>query len=103
MIEDPEGTRGWMLVSLLSDRRTAIVKGSEPRMFLIYPEGNFIEAGEDNRHYPGGMLAPAGVLVALSVLLTVVAGPLYALCERAAHDLHERTPYMSSVLTEEAP
>ncbi|WP_210527702.1 proteasome-type protease [Rubellimicrobium arenae] len=23
------------------------VKGSEPRLFLIYPEGNFIEAGED--------------------------------------------------------
>jgi putative proteasome-type protease len=23
------------------------VKGSDPRMFLIYPEGNFIEAGED--------------------------------------------------------
>jgi len=23
------------------------IKGSEPRLFLIYPEGNFIEAGED--------------------------------------------------------
>ncbi len=31
MIEDPEGTQGWMLVSLLSDRRTAIVKPGEPR------------------------------------------------------------------------
>ena len=31
MIEDPEGTRGWMLVSLLSDRRTAIVKQGDPR------------------------------------------------------------------------
>ena len=31
MIEDPDGTRGWMLVSLLSDRRTAIVKPGEPR------------------------------------------------------------------------
>ena len=31
MIEDPEGTRGWMLVSLLSDRRTAIVKNGAPR------------------------------------------------------------------------
>ena len=26
-IEDPDGTRGWMLVSLLSDQRTAIVRG----------------------------------------------------------------------------
>jgi SH3-like domain-containing protein len=31
MIEDHEGTRGWMLVSLLSDRRTAIVKPGDPR------------------------------------------------------------------------
>ena len=31
MIEDPDGTRGWMLVSLLSDRRTAIVKPGAPR------------------------------------------------------------------------
>src|SRR5207253_2793067 len=28
MIEDPGGTRGWMLVSLLSDQRTAIVRGA---------------------------------------------------------------------------
>ena len=31
MIEDPDGTRGWMLVSLLSDRRTAIVRPGRPR------------------------------------------------------------------------
>jgi SH3-like domain-containing protein len=31
MIEDPHGTRGWMLVSLLSDRRTAIVRPGQPR------------------------------------------------------------------------
>jgi multicomponent Na+:H+ antiporter subunit D len=62
-----------------------------------------IEAGEDNRHSPLGMLLPAGALVVASVLLSVVAGPLYALGDRAAGDLHERTPYLSSVLTEEHP
>jgi SH3-like domain-containing protein len=31
LIEDSEGTRGWMLRTMLSDTRTAIVKGSEPR------------------------------------------------------------------------
>ena len=31
MIEDSEGTRGWMLVTLLSDQRTAIVKPGNPR------------------------------------------------------------------------
>jgi len=29
-IEDPDGTQGWMLVSLLSDTRTAIVRGEGP-------------------------------------------------------------------------
>jgi SH3-like domain-containing protein len=31
LIEDPDGTRGWMLVTLLSDRRTAVVRPGEPR------------------------------------------------------------------------
>ncbi|GAA1917809.1 Na+/H+ antiporter subunit D [Nocardioides hwasunensis] len=61
-----------------------------------------IEAGEDNRHSPAGMLVPAAGLVTLSVLLTVVAGPLYGLSERAARDLHQRDTYVSSVLTGEA-
>ena len=38
MIEDPDGTRGWMLVSLLSDRRTAIVKPGQPRSIHARPE-----------------------------------------------------------------
>ena len=31
LIQDPEGDQGWMLVTLLSDRRTAIVKPGQPR------------------------------------------------------------------------
>ena len=31
LIEDPDGVRGWMLVNLLSDRRTAMVKSGQPR------------------------------------------------------------------------
>ena len=31
LIQDPDGAQGWMLVTLLSDRRTAIVKQGEPR------------------------------------------------------------------------
>ncbi len=30
-IQDPDGTTGWMLVNLLSDTRTALVTGAEPR------------------------------------------------------------------------
>ena len=29
-IQDPDGTTGWMLVNLLSDTRTGIVRGAEP-------------------------------------------------------------------------
>ncbi len=31
LIQDPDGEKGWMLVTLLSDRRTAMVKAGEPR------------------------------------------------------------------------
>ncbi len=31
LIQDPDGAKGWMLVTLLSDRRTAIVKKGDPR------------------------------------------------------------------------
>lgn len=37
LIEDPDGTRGWMLVTLLSDRRTAIVKQGAPRPIHAEP------------------------------------------------------------------
>ena len=37
LIEDPDGTKGWMLVSLLSDRRTAIVRPGDPRPLRVAP------------------------------------------------------------------
>ena len=35
LIEDPDGARGWMLATLLSDRRTAIVKPGDPRPIRV--------------------------------------------------------------------
>ena len=37
LIEDPDGARGWMLATLLSDRRAALVKGSDPRPIRLKP------------------------------------------------------------------
>ena len=37
LIEDPDGTRGWMLSALLSDKRTAIVKAGDPRRIQSEP------------------------------------------------------------------
>ena len=39
LIEDSEGTRGWMLRTMLSDRRTALVRGSEARPVHVKAEG----------------------------------------------------------------
>ncbi len=37
LIQDPDGAQGWMLVTLLSDRRTAIVKPGDPRPVRTEP------------------------------------------------------------------
>ena len=37
-IEDPDGTTGWMLVNLLSNTRTAIVRGEAPRAMHERPD-----------------------------------------------------------------
>ena len=37
-IQDPDGTTGWMLVGLLSDTRTAIVRGDGPRPLHERPD-----------------------------------------------------------------
>ena len=37
LIQDQDGAQGWMLVTLLSDRRTVIVKAGEPRAVRTDP------------------------------------------------------------------
>ena len=40
LIEDMDGAKGWMLVTLLSDRRTAVVRSGEPRAIRVEPRDN---------------------------------------------------------------
>jgi multicomponent Na+:H+ antiporter subunit D len=49
---------------------------------------------------PRAMVGAAGALVAFSLVLMVLAGPLYGYTDRAAVDMRARTPYISSVLPE---
>lgn len=37
-VQDHEGATGWMLVNLLSDTRTALVTGNEPRPLHVSPD-----------------------------------------------------------------
>ena len=46
------------------------------------------------------MTAATAALVALGLALTVVAGPLYTLTDRAAADLIARTPYITAVFAQ---
>ena len=55
---------------------------------------------------PRELVGVTSALVAVSVALTVLAGPLYALADRAAVDLLDRRPYLAAVsgtAGEEAP
>ena len=47
---------------------------------------------------PRGMALPTLALVAFSVALTVAAGPIIGVSQRAADELLERTPYIDAVL-----
>jgi SH3-like domain-containing protein len=40
LIQDPDGVQGWMLATLLSDRRTAVVKNGDPRPVTVQPGDN---------------------------------------------------------------
>jgi len=50
------------------------------------------------RRLPRSMVGAAGGLVAMSLALAAVAGPLIAYTDRAARDLRVRTPYIEAVL-----
>jgi len=39
-VQDPDGETGWMLVNLLSDTRTALVRGNEPRPMHEQPNSS---------------------------------------------------------------
>ena len=49
---------------------------------------------------PRGMVGPAAALVAMGLAITIFAGPLYTLTDRAAVDLLGQTSYINAVLTD---
>jgi multicomponent Na+:H+ antiporter subunit D len=49
------------------------------------------------------MVAATAAMVAVTVSLTVLAGPLFGYTRRAAEDLLDRTPYVEAVFTGPVP
>ncbi|PRY48221.1 multisubunit sodium/proton antiporter MrpD subunit [Geodermatophilus tzadiensis] len=79
-------------------RHTAVATASQPD---LPPAAGAVRA---LRPLPRTMVGATAALVALTVALTGLAGPLYGLTDRAATDLLDRTPYLTSVFgTEDIP
>lgn len=57
-----------------------------------------IETGQETKDLPFSMVGPASALVVVTVLLTVLAGPLFGYTDRAGRDLEQHTPYLEAVL-----
>ena len=53
---------------------------------------------DDVGRMPAGMLIPTGALIAVGLVLTVAAGPIFAYSERAAAQVLDRGQYISAVL-----
>ncbi|TQN37818.1 multisubunit sodium/proton antiporter MrpD subunit [Blastococcus colisei] len=77
------------------ERHTAVATATTP-----VTDGLGDEAARERplRPLPRVMVGSAAAMVAVTVGLTAVAGPLYGVAERAAGDLRDRSPYLSAVL-----
>ena len=53
---------------------------------------------DDVGRMPAGMLIPTGALIAVGLVLTIAAGPIFAYSERAAGQVLDRGQYISAVL-----
>ncbi|EWT07342.1 monovalent cation/H+ antiporter subunit D [Intrasporangium chromatireducens Q5-1] len=59
------------------------------------------ETPSTSRAMPPLMLAATATMTAVGLVITLAAGPLFAYTQRAAADLKQRTPYITSVLPPE--
>ncbi|HLR94628.1 MAG TPA: Na+/H+ antiporter subunit D [Jiangellaceae bacterium] len=66
-------------------------------------EEDALHLGERPAALPASMVGPTAAMVAVSVLITVLAGPLVGYTDRAAADLLDRGPYIGAVLGEDPP
>ncbi len=65
------------------------------------PRRQRIATAQAGRPLPKAMLWAAAAMTAVGIVITLVAGPLFAYTQRAAGDLMQRDPYINSVLPEE--
>jgi len=96
----PEGARAGARRAAW-ERHTAVAMATSP---VTDGLGEEAERERPLRPLPRVMVGSTAVMVAVTVGLTALAGPLYGVAQRAADDLLDRTPYISTVFGgEEVP
>jgi multicomponent Na+:H+ antiporter subunit D len=75
-------------------RHTAVATAIAPGIDGL---GNEEEPERPSRPLSGVMLGATAAMVAVTVALTGLAGPLYGIADRAAEDLYDRGPYLTAV------
>ena len=60
-------------------------------------------ASEEASHLPMGMVGATTAVVAVGLLLTVAAGPIYGIAEKAGASLSDRSVYVNAVLGSGVP
>jgi multicomponent Na+:H+ antiporter subunit D len=65
------------------------------------PPATALAVDTSARALPRTMVGATAAMTAVGLLITLVAGPLHAFTERAAADLRQRNPYITSVLPEQ--
>jgi multicomponent Na+:H+ antiporter subunit D len=78
-------------------RHTAVATASTPSPDGRGAEDAQADGGRPVHPLPKVMVGATAGMVVVTVGLTVLAGPLYGVAERAAQDLLDRTPYVSAV------
>ena len=79
------------------ERHAAVATATSPVTDGLGPER---ERQRPLRPLPRVMVGSTAAMVVVTVALTVIAGPLYGVAERAADDLVDRSPYISAVFGE---
>ncbi|WP_404392107.1 Na+/H+ antiporter subunit D [Humibacillus xanthopallidus] len=81
-------------------RRAGPPPGGAATATLVAPTGVAAAVDTSPRALPRMMLGATAAMTAVGLVITLVAGPLHAYTERAAADLQQRDPYITSVLPE---
>jgi multicomponent Na+:H+ antiporter subunit D len=89
---------GWWLVAAVGLLVSLLTLFSMTKIWTGAFWGDVEPAVDLQRPVPLAMLVPTTSLVALSLALTLLAGPLYGLTERAAADLLDASTYIQAVL-----